>query len=735
MLQTYIPYTPKSATLINEKIAMDSKDGEVIFYTATGPFYSFKCDDKVGKRLAQGIIVTKNLANTAELARALGINQSTVYRNAEIFRDKGASGFFDDRLTRSPYRFTKDKQRIVKALLDKGFTLAAAAAEVGVSEGSVRHALKKGTIERQAVNALQDPSNIEMKGPSERAQEDVSSPIGIAVKRDIERVMASNGALEEAAPEFSANESVHYAGVLLALPFLSSSFYLETGKKIYGVLRNGYYGLQSILLTLAFMAFLRIKNPEQLKNGKTGDFGIVLGLDRCPETKTLRRKLTELGVRGKSIEFLSSLTQLWVEQDDELIGFSYIDGHVRPYHGRKHALPKTHVARRRLCMPATTDFWVNGKNGDPVFFVTTEANDSLLSTVEQEIIPELKRLSKDGSVTLIFDREGWSPKRFFKWEKSGVYVITYRKGNYEPWPEDNFVEVSSEVRGEPVSYKLGQRSIQIGQKGWLREVRRLCNNGHQTSIITTRHDLSMEEVARRMFFRWNQENYFKYMRAEYSLDHLVSRDVEKADTGRLVPNPQKKALKKERAVKLVQLKNKKADYASKAVDNDESRCRTMRGFNISNSGLKSEIQRLEKEVEDLDLKIKALPARVPIRELIEDNKIIRFETEKKRLTDTIKMACYRVETAMMNFIVQSQDFPWSIDEGRSFMKDVFRHPADIIPDHDQGTLTIRFYTMSTWRDNKGLSQLCKVVNKEKFLYPGTDLRMVFIAPEIASEIG
>lgn len=55
----------------------------------------------------------------------------------------------------------------------------------------------------------------------------------------------------------------------------------------------------------------------------------------------------------------------------------------------------------------------------------------------------------------------------------------------------------------------------------------------------------MEEIARRMFLRWNLENYFKYMREEYSLDHLVSRDIEPADTEKLVPNPQK-SLEKER---------------------------------------------------------------------------------------------------------------------------------------------------------------------------------------------
>jgi hypothetical protein len=79
-------------------------------------------------------------------------------------------------------------------------------------------------------------------------------------------------------------------------------------------------------------------------------------------------------------------------------------------------------------MAAATDFWVNGTNCEPLFFVTTEANNSLLSTVENEIIPELTRLSKGERVTLVFDREGWSPNRFLKWRDSGIDVLTYRKG-------------------------------------------------------------------------------------------------------------------------------------------------------------------------------------------------------------------------------------------------------------------------------------------------------------------
>ena len=55
----------------------------------------------------------------------------------------------------------------------------------------------------------------------------------------------------------------------------------------------------------------------------------------------------------------------------------------------------------------------------------------------------------------------------------------------------------------------------------LRQVTRLKDNGHQTQIVTSRWDLRDIEVAYRMFERWRQENFFKYMREEFLLDALV----------------------------------------------------------------------------------------------------------------------------------------------------------------------------------------------------------------------
>jgi hypothetical protein len=328
-------------------------------------------------------------------------------------------------------------------------------------------------------------------------------------------------------------------------------------------------------------------------------------------------------------------------------------------------------------------------------------------------------------VTLIFDREGWSPEFFEKWFKAGFDVITYRKGNYDPWPQECFVEVASDVRGKVVKYLLGQRSVKVGKNFWMREVRRLCDNGHQTSVMTTRQDLDFEQIARRMFFRWNQENFFRYMREEYALDHLVTNEVEQADVDRLVPNPEKKGKKKEIAKLKRELEKLKKEYGDRALNNDETRRPTMRGFNIANPGHKKKIISFEQQIDNAQSDLKQIPDKIPVKQLLEKHEIVRLETERKVITDAVKMACYRAETALLNLI--GPHFARNNDEGRAFLKSVFQQPADIIPHEDRGILNVEFHTMSNPRSNEALKELCEIINEQSYVYPGTKLKLVFKA--------
>jgi hypothetical protein len=202
------------------------------------------------------------------------------------------------------------------------------------------------------------------------------------------------------------------------------------------------------------------------------------------------------------------------------LGFLYTDGHVRVYHG-KHALPKAHVARMRISLPATSDYWVNDSAGDPLFVVTAEANAGLVKMLPGMLL-QVRALVGKRRLTVVFDRGGYSPKLFLKIIAAHFDLLTYRKGRYPRIPPKRFQTGRTRCAGRLITYVLADQEVRLLKgKLRLRQVTRRMENGHQTPILTSRRDLPAAQVAYRMFERWRQENFFKYLREEYALDALV----------------------------------------------------------------------------------------------------------------------------------------------------------------------------------------------------------------------
>ena len=362
--------------------------------------------------------------------------------------------------------------------------------------------------------------------------------------RRFDRFLAHMGLLDDAAPLFASASRVPNAGVLLAVPSLVASGVFDAADHVYGSIGPAFYGLRTTLLTLLFMALWRIKRPEGLKELPPHELGRVLGLDRAPEVKTVRRKLTRLARLGGAERLGRLVAERRVASLGQAVGLLYIDGHVRVYHG-KRTLPKAHVTRLRISMPATTDYWVNDQRGDPLLVVTAEANAGL-TKVLPALLKDVRGVVGERRVTIVFDRGGWSPKLFQKLIAQGFDILTYRKGRVPAIPEAEFTEHKGEVDGRSVSYQLADQKVSLLKgKLVLRQVTRL-SNGHQTHVVTSRTDLCALEVAYRMFDRWRQENFFKYMREELLLDALVDYQIEPDDPARDVPNPAWAALDAER---------------------------------------------------------------------------------------------------------------------------------------------------------------------------------------------
>ena len=176
---------------------------------------------------------------------------------------------------------------------------------------------------------------------------------------------AAMGVLHGAPVEFEAVEDVPSGGVLLALPALLQNGLLAHSRALFSM-PEGYYPLESIFLLLAFMALGRIPSLEALRYQAPGEWGKLMGLDRIPEVRTLRGKLSALCSRSGQAEIWSStLAKNGWRISPRGRRMFYADGHVRIYHGKLTKLPRRYIARERLCLRGTPAYLGNAMDGQP----------------------------------------------------------------------------------------------------------------------------------------------------------------------------------------------------------------------------------------------------------------------------------------------------------------------------------------------------------------------------------
>ena len=132
---------------------------------------------------------------------------------------------------------------------------------------------------------------------SDRSLADSQAEMGYGTTRPLERVMASCGLLASAELEFVAADDVPNGGVLCALSALLAEGLLRHTRSFYR-LGPGFYPLESIFLALALLALVRCRSLEQSRYLSPGEWGKLLGLDRLPEVKNLRRKISALCAHG-----------------------------------------------------------------------------------------------------------------------------------------------------------------------------------------------------------------------------------------------------------------------------------------------------------------------------------------------------------------------------------------------------------------------------------------------------
>ena len=561
--------------------------------------------------------------------------------------------------------------------------------------------------------------------------------MGNGATRSLERVAAAMGELESAPIEFQSTCDVAQGGVLLALPaLLAAGLLCHTGE--FYQLPKGFYGIESIFLLLGLMALARIRSLEQLRYQAPGEWGKLVGLDRIPEVRTLRAKLKLLCQDwGRAMRWNAQLAKEWIARQNDAELYFYCDGHVRVYHGDQTALPRHYVARERLCLRATTDYWINAMDGQPFLYVNKEVDPGLIATLQQDVIPWLeasvaktpeqeRRLAEDARThwfTLVFDREGYSPELFAQMWKKRIAILTYHKFPQDDWPREEFATHAVLLAGgETVTLQLAERGSQLSNKLWLREIRKLTDSGHQTSILTTNFQAPMTTLAVSLFARWSQENFFRYMREHYSLDRLIEYGTEPIPDAISVVNPAWRKLDSQIRSQAGQRYRLAAQFGALALSEDPTESQ-VQGFQQRKGHLQEEIQVLDLEIDNLKQLRKKTEHHIPVKSLPEEDRFTRLRTERKHFIDTLRMIAYRAESSMASLL--REHMARGGDDARALLRQIFQTEADLTPDLAANTLTVRLHHLTQAAHDQAIEQLLADLNATQTVFPGTQLTLVF----------
>ncbi len=550
----------------------------------------------------------------------------------------------------------------------------------------------------------------------------------------LDRVSASMGLLDGVGIKFHPALGIPNGGVLFALPALLACGLLQyTGKHFSWP--KGYYQMPSIFLLLSFMALCRLKSVEQLRYHSPGEWGKLLGLDRVPEVRTVREKIRLLSKRGQPDDWSADLCRQWMEESPEDTCFLYVDGHVRVYHGHQTKLPRHYVARQRLCLRATTDYWVNAMDGQPFFLISKAVDPGLIKVLEEEIVPQLekdvpnqptaKELEVDSLLhrfTLIFDREGYSPSLLQRLKERRIACLTYHKHAKENWPDDEFRVLSVRLAsGEIVKMALAERGTFLAGKVWVREIRKKIKGGGQTSILSTDYRTDLGRLASAMFARWSQENFFRYMRENYGLDRLTDYGTEKIpDTIRIV-NPEYRELDGQVRRKAAIVSRRLSEFGAMNLEG-EIAPKKVEKYLHDKAQLQEEIMHIQAELECLKTKRKAVDRHITMGQLPEEKRFSRLSTQTKHFVDTIKMIAYRAETAMVHVVREQMTRE---EDARNLLKAIFNAEVDLFPNEEEGVLTVQLHHLATHCADETLRYLCAELNKTKTKFPGTNLSLVY----------
>ncbi len=440
-----------------------------------------------------------------------------------------------------------------------------------------------------------------------------------------------------------------YAGVFVYIVHLfSQSKLLSLLGEYFG---NGY----KIFMVFILMASRNIRSLEQLKNVRSREAGIILGLGCIPSKPVVWDWFYRAAHLNVAQKILDDFFRHQIRGG--LVGcyFLFTDGHLLPYTG-KEQVHCGYSTQRSIPLPGQTNMVTCDTTGRIVDFDIQEGTGDLRNHISiffnkwKDDIPK--------SAMHVFDREGYGSDFFFGLKSKGICFVTWDKhvnhGLLAEIEDSKFTE-ELEFNGKQYRYFEQSKEFTVSTDAgketfslrhfmlWnISAKRRTCGLAY-----TGDHDIAGDDCIIGILNRWGaSENTFKHIKERHPYHYhpgfkLVTS--EKQDVANPILKGLKKLVKTTRNV-LIKLKAKIAD--AKPVLNKDGSTRK----NSTHSTLKKKISETEIQLEDMREKARKEPDRVKTSDLEDYREYKKIDNEGKKLFDFITSIVWNSRKDMVDLL-------------------------------------------------------------------------------------
>lgn len=147
MPQVQLPLFPSGTTAINDELAFERREEQVVYFNGHLPVFTHRTDDLASFRLFTTQLIVNGTASQGEIVRAFGVSRTTVKRGCRRYRERGAGAFFKPPVRRRGSRLTPERLAQAQRLLDQGLRVPQISAVLGILPSTLHKALDDGRLQ------------------------------------------------------------------------------------------------------------------------------------------------------------------------------------------------------------------------------------------------------------------------------------------------------------------------------------------------------------------------------------------------------------------------------------------------------------------------------------------------------------------------------------------------------------------------------------------------------------